>query len=216
MKHAKRVFLKKILGILIFCGIPVAMAFAHPHVFIKNSEEFVFEQNKLSGVWETWQFDRYFSADIIAWLDTDKDGDFSEAESKEVYAHAFINLEHYYYYTFIRQGDERSNPSKVTQFRAHAKDGIMTYTFFIDLSSYKNNSLYFAVYDYTYFCDVEYIEPIKITCNDTTIQPKYEIIENKNYPVYYNPTGAINDTTIYYKPGPGLYTYYPREIHLTW
>ncbi|OJF76734.1 MAG: hypothetical protein BKP49_06065 [Treponema sp. CETP13] len=208
--------MKKTYIAIILCIIPATSLFAHPHVFIKNSSEFVFKENKLDGVWETWEFDRVFSADIISWLDVNQDGDFSADESIQVYNNAFINLQHYYYYTFIRQGNERTNPASVTKFRSHAKDGIMTYTFYIDLSSYTGNNIYFAVYDYTYFCDIEYKEPITLTYDETVVQPTYEIVENKNYPVYYNPVGAATDTTIYYKPGPGLYTYYPKEIHLTW
>ncbi|HZK19813.1 MAG TPA: DUF1007 family protein [Treponemataceae bacterium] len=193
-----------------------ATLFAHPHVFIKTSIEFVFEEKKLMGAWESWEFDRFFSAEIISWLDTDQDGDFNETESNMVYNNAFINLKNYYFYTFIRQGNTRTTPQEVLHFRARAKDGIMTYTFYIDLSHYKGNNVCFAVYDYTYFCDVEYLKPIKITYNNTAINPKYVIQENKNHPVYYDPLGAVNDTTIYYKPAPGLQTYYPKEIHLSW
>ena len=215
-KRKKVKFLKSILVFLLLC-LP-ATVFAHPHVFIKNRVEFVWQKDKLQGAWIVWDFDRYFSADIIKWLDTDKDGTFSEKESNQVYNNAFINLRHYYYYTFIRQGNTRTNPTEVSHFRATQNNGIMTYKFYIDLSKYAGNDLYLAVYDYTYYCDVEYAEPNPVTfnCDTSIVHPKYEIVENKKYPVYYDPCGPASDTSVHYKWKPGLNTYYPREIHLTW
>jgi ABC-type uncharacterized transport system substrate-binding protein len=208
--------LKRITTGIFFLFIPLLNAAAHPHVFVKTSEEFVWKGEKLSGVWETWQFDRFFSSDIISWLDTDKDGDFNEVESKQVHDKAFINLKNYYFYTFIRQGTKRTNPAGVQNFRAHVQDGVMIYRFFIDLSHYTGHDLYFAVYDYTYYTDVEYLEPVKLTYDSSTVHPAYSIKENKQYPVYYDPCGPATDTSVHYKWAPGLQIYYPREIHITW
>lgn len=208
----KRALLLSILSV----AVPLQLC-AHPHVFIKNSVNFVWnESGNLLGAYLTWSFDRFFSSDIIKWLDTDHDGTFSTKESESVYNHAFINLRHYYYYTFLRQGKTRTNPPKVSEFHATQKEGIMTYRFFIDLSQYRGRDLYLAVYDYTYFCDIEYPDNcVSFTCPDT-IHPVYKIAENKQYPVYYDPLSPATDTSVYYKWTPGLQTYYPREIHLTW
>ncbi|HAH61968.1 MAG TPA: DUF1007 domain-containing protein, partial [Treponema sp.] len=183
----------------------------------KNSVQFVWnDAGDLQGAYLTWDFDRFFSADIINWLDADHDGKFSDAESEEVYNHAFINLRHYYYYTFISQGTKRTNPPAVTKFRAVQKDGIMTYRFYIDLSKYSGRDLYLAVYDYTYFCDVEYPDNCVTFSCPAGVTPSCKIVENKQYPVYYDPLSPATDTRIYYKWAPGLQTYYPMEIHLTW
>ena len=45
---------------------------------------------------------------------------------------------------------------------------------------------------------------------------KIPIEENKEFPVYYNPLGAATDSTVYYEWKPGLQTYYPKEVHLTY
>ncbi len=212
----KNIFLKIGILFILFC-IPAAV-FAHPHVFIKSRMKFVWQQDKLQGVYLKWDFDRYFSADIQQWLDKNGDGKFSNAESEQVYKNAFINLKNYYFYTFIRQGTKRTNPSKVSNFQATLKDGVVTYQFYVDLSQYTGRDIYIAVYDYTYYTDVEYpkTDPVTFDCNSSVVQPKYEIVENKKYPVYYDPCGPATDTTVYYKWKPGLQTYYPREIHLTW
>jgi ABC-type uncharacterized transport system substrate-binding protein len=215
-RNILRTIRSMLFSVVLFTGIPAAVH-AHPHVFIKNSVEFVWnDSGSLEGAYLTWNFDRFFSADIIKWLDVNHDGKFSSEESEDVYNRAFINLRHYYYYTFIRQGTTRTNPPKVTKFRATQKDGIMTYRFYIDLSKYTGQDLYLAVYDYTYFCDVEYPDNcVTFTC-PSSVHPSCKIIENKQYPVYYDPLSPASDTRIYYKWAPGLQTYYPREMHLTW
>lgn len=215
-RNTLRTIRSMLFSIILFTGIPAAVH-AHPHVFIKNSVEFVWDDSgSLEGAYLTWNFDRFFSADIIKWLDENQDGEFSDTESEDVYNRAFINLRHYYYYTFIRQGAKRTNPPEVTRFRATQKDGIMTYRFYIDLSKYTGRELYFAVYDYTYFCDVQYPDDCVTFSCPPNVKPSCKIIENKQFPVYYNPLSPATDTRIYYKWAPGLQTYYPREMHLTW
>jgi len=72
-----------LLSVVLFTGIPATLH-AHPHVFIKSSVEFVWnDSGSLDGAYLTWDFDRFFSADIIKWLDVNHDGKFSDAESEE-------------------------------------------------------------------------------------------------------------------------------------
>jgi len=209
---------KKITAFTITMLISAAAVFAHPHVSIVNKAEFVWKDASLSGVYLEWTFDHFFSSDIISWLDEDKNGQFDARESGLVYNNAFINLENYYYYTFIRQGNKRTNPPKVTQFIARIEKGQMVYRFFIDLSSYPKQDLYLAVYDYTFFSDISYPDTEAVTLNydKTAVKPKFTIVENKDYPVYYNPLGAADDTRVYYKWEKGLQTYYPKEIKISY
>jgi ABC-type uncharacterized transport system substrate-binding protein len=190
-------------------------AFAHPHMSLSSQAEFVWKGDKLSGAYLTWTFDDFFSADIIRSSDKNHDGVFSPAESKNVYATAFQNLKNYHYFVFIRQGDKRSNPAGVSDFVASQDHGRLVYRFFIDLSNY-GQELYLAVYDYTYFCAISYPDkdPVSFQYDAAAVSPRYEIVENKKYPVYYNPLGAADDTTVYYKWKKGLMTYYPQEIHV--
>ena len=217
--------MKKIFKTVVFCAficaaffMPAKAAYAHPHVFIDTAIEFVWQGKKLQGAYIEWTFDKIFSNEIISWLDADHNGKFSDAESEAVYNNAFINLRNYFFYTFIRQGTKRSNPEKVSKFKATQKNGIMTYRFYVDLSKYTGTELYFAVYDYTYFCDVRYIEDggIRLTYDPAVVNPTFKIIENKDYPVFYDPLSPAADTSVYYKWKPGLQTYYPKEILLSW
>ena len=75
-----------------------------------------------------------------------------------------------------------------------------------------------AVYDYTFFCDIAYPEknPVRLTFDPAKVSASFLIAENKDYPVYYNPLGAVDDTTVYYTWKKGLQTFYPREIRITY
>ncbi|MBN1617086.1 MAG: DUF1007 family protein [Spirochaetales bacterium] len=212
MKHTVRRFVLSLLCAGIF---PLVM-YAHPHMSLTNSFNFVFDGPSLSGVWLEWQFDRFFSADIISAYDTNGDGTFSQAESNAVYQNAFINLRHYYYFTFIREGSKRWNPPKVDRFTASIREGYLVYRFFVDLSSCTSGDVSVAVYDYTFFCDIPYKKdnPVSLTFDGAQLTARASLEENKNFPVYYNPLGAIDDATIYYTWKKGLETFYPREVRV--
>jgi ABC-type uncharacterized transport system substrate-binding protein len=186
-------------------------------MFLTSKAEFVWNKADLSGCWLEWTFDQFFSADLMNY-DVNHDGVFSPAETKKVYDGAFTNLRNYYYFTFIRQGKKRTNPKGVSDFSVTRKEGNVAYRFFIDLSKSDPGDISLAVYDYTFFCDIRSpdTEPVKLTFDPAYVHPAYEIAENKDYPVYYNPLGAIDDNTIYYTWKKGLETYYPREIRISY
>lgn len=202
--------------ILLILISPICL-FAHPHMSLTSSCEFVWKGVSLSGAYLDWAFDPYFSADIIRGYDKNADGLFDAKETEDVRSHAFTNLKNYYYFTFIRQGSTRTNPKTVSDFSVYQKKGTLHYKFFIDLSKYSGD-LYLAVYDYTYYCAIDYDKEEAVRCDYDAklVKPSFEVVENKKYPVYYNPMGAIDDNTVYYTWKKGLITFYPREIHLSY
>ena len=206
--------MKKYIIIVIIAINTSLFIFAHPHMHFTSAIEFVFAKQQLKGAYVEWTFDRYFSADIISGYDLNKDGIFNQKETQDVWENAFSYTENYYYFCFIRQGARRSSPDKVSLFSVTQQGGIVSYRFYVDLSNFSGRELYFAVYDYTFFCDITYKQNNGVTFryDPASIKPSFKIEENRNYPVYYNPVGPIDDTRIYYKWKPGLETYYPKEI----
>lgn len=211
----KTIIGRAVLPVFLFMALPVCAA-AHPHMFISVQTEFIWSGEKPQGAYETWTFDRFFSADIIQGYDLNHDGLFDKAETQDVYENAFINTKNYYYFTFIRQGDKRRSPEKVSRFSVRQKEGLVSYRFYIDLTEYANSELYFAVYDYTFFCDFRYEKknPVSFTGAFDKAPPSYTIVENKKYPVYYDPLDTADMSTLYNTWKPGLQTYYPKEIHI--
>jgi len=201
--------------VLIFLTLSVGLG-AHPLLSLTSCFVFVWEGERLSGGYLEWTFDQFFSGDIIQAYDANADKKLSAAEQKLVYQKAFINIENYHFFTFIRQGDKRTNPKSVKEFSAWIKGDVLVYRFFVDLSAYQGEELYFANYDYTFFFAIPYAEsePVKLRYDPELVDASYEVVENKKYPVYYNPMGAADDTTVYYSWKKGLLTFYPKEIHV--
>ena len=214
-RHTKTIRIL-ILSATLLVIAPIQLT-AHPHLFISAQTEFVLNNGKIQGAYETWAFDRFFSADIIQGYDMNRDGLFDKTETQSVYDNAFINTKNYSYFTFIRQGNKRQSPSQVSNFSVRQKDGIVSYRFYIDLSKYSGD-FYFAVYDYSFFCDFRYDEktPVIFTGLSSKAAPTYTIAENRTYPVYYDPFDTADMTTAYTVWKPGLQTYYPKEIHITY
>ena len=212
----KKSILISILSVALLSIAPIQLN-AHPHLFISAQTEFVLNNGKVQGAYETWTFDRFFSADIIQGYDLNRDGLFDKTETQSVYDNAFINTKNYSYFTFIRQGDRRQSPSHVSNFSVGQKDGIASYRFYIDLSKYSGD-FYFAVYDYSFFCDFRYDEKAPVIFRGVSgkAAPNYTIAENKTYPVYYDPFDTADVSATYTAWKPGLQTYYPKEIHITY
>ncbi len=209
---------------IVICTIAAALLLqtaplqAHPHMFITAQVEFVWQDDRLAGAYQTWVFDRFFSADIIQGFDSDNNGHFNAAETQAVYNEAFINTKQYYYFTFIRQEKTRTSPQAVSDFSVRQNDGIVSYRFYVDLHPFRSRGLYFAVYDYTFFCDFRYNEqqPVTFSGCSGSIQPHYTITENQKNPVYYDPMDTEGMSTVYTSWKPGLQIYYPKEIYLTY
>lgn len=189
--------------------------YSHPHMWFDCEFEFAFSNDKLKGVKVIWTFDKFFSSDIIAGYDSNRDGFFDKQETAAVFQNAFSYTSNYYYFTFIRADKERFSPKRIDikDFTAKQKKGVLIYEFYINLDGYNGREIYLACYDYTFFCDISYTQNC-VKFSGTKQKPSYTIIEDKNNPIYYNPLGAADDNRIYKKWAPGLNTYYPKEIKL--
>ena len=208
--------MKKCIALFIlylFC----TCAYSHPHMWFTSEFEFQFQHNELYGLTIVWKFDRFFSSDIINGYDLNKDGVFNEAETDAVFQNAFTYTSDYNYFTFIRIGSRRNSPTYIDRkyFSASQENGTLVYQFFVDLSAYKNEKeIYIACYDYTFFCDIQYPENNVRFLDVAGKKLSYTIVENKDFPVYYDPFGSYDDTRVYYKWAPGLNTYYPKQIYV--
>jgi ABC-type uncharacterized transport system substrate-binding protein len=184
-------------------------------VKITAHAEFIFHGALCEGIQIEWKFDDYFSGSLIQDFDLNRDKVFNNNEIQDIYKEAFSNLKNYGYFVFMRKGNDRKNPAKVTNFKAWQRDGVVFYSFYIPLDNLKyENNFYLAVFDRSFYCSVVYAEdPVAIRQKDGEI-PSFKIVRNKKYPVYYNPQGDVNDTTLYKKWRPGLETAYPDEIYI--
>ena len=203
--------MKRFMLLLFF--VPLAL-FAHPHIMLTTSLEIEYLDSSCTGVWVDWEFDRFFSVAIINDFDMDKNGIFDSNEVKQIEENAFSNLRNYGYFVNIRVGDKRTKPDSVTLFSAKFSGDKLFYRFFVPLVKGSYNNLYISIFDPTYYSAVNYADNgIKIGRGAGTA-PQFEVLENKDYPVYYDPYGSASDMTTYPKWKPGLQTAYPKEVHV--
>ena len=203
--------MKRFMLLLFF--VPLSL-FAHPHIMLKTSLEIEYSNSYCDGIWVDWEFDRFFSISIINDFDNNKDGKFDDAEVKAIEENAFSNLRNYGYFVDIRVGNKRTKPDSVTRFSAKFSGDKLYYRFFVPLVKDTYNDFYISIFDPTYYSAVSYVDDgIKIG-SGTGQDPMYEVLENKDYPVYYDPYGSASDMTTYTKWKPGLQTAYPKEVHV--
>lgn len=175
-----------------------------------------FNQGNLSEIELEWEFDEDFSRDIIESFDLDKDGIFNSEEVIEVYNHAFISLKNYNYFTYLRIGDERFSPDSIYDFNVKLdKNNNILYLFKIPINNIDRNDFYLSVYDFTYFCACFYQEENPVFfIGAEEINPRYEIVENKNEPIYFDPYAGPDQNTVYTEYKEGLTELYIKEIHI--
>ena len=205
--------MKRIVILMFLLSISLPL-FAHPHIMLKTSLEIEYSNSSCTGVWVDWEFDRFFSVSIINDFDTDKDGKFDKEEVKDIEENAFSNLQNYGYFVNIRVGDKRTKPESVTQFSAKFSGDKLFYRFFVPLEKDTYNNFYISIFDPTYYSAVSYVDNGIIIGSGAGPAPQYEVMENKDYPVYYDPYGSASDMTTYSKWKPGLQTAYPKEVHV--
>lgn len=177
---------------------------------------FNFKNDKIEGVWSEWEFDAYFSADIIMGYDINVDGEFDEIETEEIYNNAFISLKDFNYFTFIRVGNDRTSPKSVSDFSVYIDDNKnVVYRFYISLEFLGKTDFYLSVYDFTYFCACFYqeVKPVSFLGGEN-ISPVFSIDKNEDFPIYFDPYAAPGDTTVHTEWKKGLNTLVIKEIHV--
>lgn len=163
--HLLCVSLCMVVCLLLAEGLAPRKALAHPHIFVDNYLEMVFDPNGLVGVQVRWAFDAMSSSQYITDLDTNGDGKLTAEEWKEQREDiaGFLGEEKFFIYAMV-------NGKKVTvpvikDFIATFEKGVLEYTFFAPLVVPKGNAtVIVSVYDPTYYTDFQTVdEHIKFT-----------------------------------------------------
>lgn len=190
----------------------LSLPWAHPHTFIYSTLAPEFDGQTVKGVWVEWTFDEMFSLQVIMEADTNGNKKLEPTEVDYIFDHAFINLKNYDYFFYQRDGEDRIGAKEIEEFNARINGNVLVYKFFVPLER-KTNPLVISLIDSTFFCALSYNKgkPVYFVKAES-VAPQYRIEQNKKYPVYYNPMGAIDDDRIYTKFQKGLSTAYPEEV----
>jgi ABC-type uncharacterized transport system substrate-binding protein len=150
-------FVSVLAGLVLAGALRPQTAFAHPHVFIDNRVTFVLAEGKIIGFRERWLFDEVFSDQLLQQFDSDQDGAFSPAESKEVAAGTLPNLARFRYFTYAWVGGKDLGRLEPSDFHAGAEKGLVTFDFMVKLPKPvdpRAQSLALEINDREYYVEV--------------------------------------------------------------
>lgn len=149
-------------GLACLCLLVLGMqgrAWAHPHVFVENSVEMVFDGQGLTGFKVRWVFDAMSSSQYLVDLDTNGDGDLTKAEwqAQRDDIAGFLGEEHFFLYVLVN--GKKADIPHIRDFWATMEDGALVYTFFAPLQVAAGNaSVLLSIYDPTYYTDFQVYE----------------------------------------------------------
>lgn len=193
MKHriqrAYRVLLLTAVGALLTM-VPPPSANAHPHVFIDNVSYIQFENGKITGLRFHWTFDEIFSFLLFEDFDKDRSKSFNKTEVAALQEGAFSALKELRYFTHIRIDGKIMPVPQVLDFKAVAKDGRVSYSFFVPFEKPvdpQKSNLTFGVYDATFYVSVihDAIDPVRFA-GDGSRPCHFKLGDDTENPIYFD------------------------------
>jgi len=130
---------------------------AHPHVFIDNRVTFILASREITGFRENWLFDEVFSDQLLQQFDSDQDGAFSPAESRQLAATTLPSLANFHYFTYAWVDGKDLGRLEPSDFHASAKKGVVTFDFLVKLPKPVDpvrQSLALEINDRSYYVEV--------------------------------------------------------------
>ncbi len=177
---------KWVIVLLILCSFNLKNTTeAHPHLFIKPSISIVHLDNKRLGLKVLWEWDEWWSMDVINDCDRDHNGIFDHKEIKLVFNDYFKGAEEFDYFTVLKV-NKKKQPITVTDFTARIEpNNIVTYSFIIPLNfmfDHQNKSYHFSIAfnDETFYIAF----PDKIGINESTKHKKYRNLKTTTVSYY--------------------------------
>jgi len=159
-----------LVPLLALAAVGVARpAAAHPHIFIEEHVEVLFDQNGATGVRMTWSFDELYSSMLRSDYTGTKKGPITAKDVRSLHDKAFTNLASVHYFTTVTLDGQPVTLGTPTDFTASFNaDDKAIYSFVIPLTLPKpaaKSLLEIAVFDPEYYVDFELAsdDPVKAT-----------------------------------------------------
>ncbi|MCP4385435.1 MAG: DUF1007 family protein [Hyphomicrobiales bacterium] len=146
-----------------------AMAAAHPHVFVDARSEIVFDiEGRMSAVRNIWQFDEAFTAYAIQGLDTDEDGQLTDAELAPLAKINVDSLQEFDFFTFLTVDDESHGFTPPDEYWLEFYGGKLTLFFTLPLEApvAVGAETTLEVFDPEYFVAFAFTEDVPISLVD--------------------------------------------------
>lgn len=163
---------------------------AHPHVFVVQRLNVVFDDKGLAGITVRWKFDDMFASMIAEEHDLNKNGKFEPEEVTAVKQKAFSFIAEYNYFVFIKIDKKPFQVKFVKDFNAILEDNRLVYEYFIPchVSATKHvKKLTIATYDPSYYTGIFFAAkgPVSLSHADA-YEVKTAIREDPDTKIYYD------------------------------
>jgi ABC-type uncharacterized transport system substrate-binding protein len=178
--------------VVLFLGtmiLPIPSAGAHPHVFVNQRLNIVFDDKGLAGIGVHWEFDEMFAGMIAEYNDLNGNGRFEPQEVESVKENAFDYIKEHNYFTFIRIDGAPFRVKFITDFNAKLENNRLLYEFFIPChvtATEHYKKVVVASYDPSYYTAIFFADktPLRLTAGDT-FKVRTKIREDADTTIYF-------------------------------
>lgn len=180
-----------LVGIMVFVwSATTATAWAHPHVFVVQRLNAVFDAKGLAGIQVRWKFDDMFASMIAEDHDLNHNGKLEAAEVQAVKENAFAFISEYSYFTFIKIENKPFPVKFIREFNAILKNGRLVYEFLIPCHVTATNrfkKVSVAGYDPSYYTAIFFADkkPVALTAADA-FEVETAIREDPDTKIYFD------------------------------
>ena len=152
--------LKRSLATALLIGFGATSAAAHPHVWIKNRTDVIFnDQGLITGIAIEWDFDKEYTKVAIEGLDANGDGYYSAGELQLLASENIKALKDYDYFVYAKLGDQKVTYGEVTDFGQHHTSDILKMYFTVPLTKPidpKSGQVSYMIYDPSFYIAIDY------------------------------------------------------------
>ena len=167
---------------------------AHPHVFISQKINIVFDHKGVAGFNIEWEFDDMFTVMILDDYDVNKNQFLEKNEVATIKEKAFSYLANFSYFTFIKIENKPFDVKFVKNFFAKIKNKKLIYEFFVPchVSAIKNiKNIIVASYDPSYYSAIFFAGKEGVALDDSQgnlkkYKVKTLVKEDKSTKIYFD------------------------------
>jgi ABC-type uncharacterized transport system substrate-binding protein len=176
-----------LVAFLLFVSADVS--YSHPHVFIHNTLEIVFDQEGLASVRVKWVFDEFFTSMIADEFDKNHNNKLEKPEIIALRKGAFANLVKFNFFSFIKINGNVFLVEYVRGFSASLAGGTLIYNFVIPCHVKAITTLkefVISQYDPTYYTRVAFAKdrPVRLE-GASAFEVSYRMSKNLKEAYYY-------------------------------
>jgi ABC-type uncharacterized transport system substrate-binding protein len=175
---------------LVLTGIIIA----HPHVWVDNTIEVVFDESGLARFDLVWRFDEMYSGSVLVDYDDNRNGRLDAAEVDALQKDAFVQLSDYPendFLTYLYVDGEQKPLDSIEGFTVRfPDDGRMTYSFSVPVAleaTSTNRTVVVSTYDATYYTEF-LVSGCSVREDDNSTRFDYELdnVLNEDRKYYYD------------------------------